>query len=134
MKKAVISLISFIIMFITTYLILCYLPNFRIKLAAPPMVYFVESIKHMVFFKILVSVIVGLLVTGIPFIIQRRAKQAYPPIIQFIHSWLWIMSKFLYSSFNLLKSSRTRCMLFLKDKYWLLYIQLFVLILSMCIN
>ncbi len=71
MKKAVISLISFIIMFIATYSILCYLPSFRIKLAAPLMVYFVESIKHMVFLKTLVSVIVGLLVTDIPFIIQR---------------------------------------------------------------
>ena len=70
MKKVVISFV----VFIATYLIFCYLPSFRIKLFAPPMEYFVESIKHMVFFKTLVSVVAGLLVAGIPFIIQRRAK------------------------------------------------------------
>lgn len=74
MKKIVISLISFVIVFNSTYLLLCYLPSFRIKLYAPPMEYFFESIKHMVFFKTLVSVVVGLLVAGISFIIKRRAE------------------------------------------------------------
>lgn len=74
MKKVVNSLISFVVMFIATYLILCYLPSFRIKLFTPPMEYFVESIKHMVFFKSMVSVVVGLLLVGILFIIQNRTK------------------------------------------------------------
>lgn len=74
MKKVIISFSSFVIVFIATYLLLCYLPSFRIKLFAPPMEYFTESIKHMVFFKTLVSVVVGLFVAGIAFIIQRRAK------------------------------------------------------------
>lgn len=74
MKKVVISLISFVVVFIATYLILCYLPHLRIKLSAPPMEYFVESIKHMVFFKSLVSVVVGILTAGILFLIQGRTK------------------------------------------------------------
>ena len=64
----------FVVVFIATYFVLCYLPSLRIKLFAPPMEYFVESIKHMVFFKSLVSVVVGLLAVGILFVSQRRAK------------------------------------------------------------
>lgn len=74
MKKMIISLILFVVVFIATYLMLCYWPGFRIKLYAPPMEYFVESVKHMVFFKTLVSAVVGLLAAGISSIIQRRAK------------------------------------------------------------
>jgi hypothetical protein len=72
--KKINYLILFVVVFIATYFVLCYLPSLRIKLFAPPMEYFVESIKHMVFFKSLVSVVVGLLAVGIPFITQMRAK------------------------------------------------------------
>lgn len=72
--KKINYLILFVVVFIATYFVLCYLPNLRIKLFAPPMEYFVESIKHMVFFKSLVSVVIGLLAIGIPFIIQSRTK------------------------------------------------------------
>lgn len=72
--KKINYLILFVVVFIATYFVLCYLPSLRIKLFAPPMEYFVESIKHMVFFKSLVSVVVGLLAVGIPFIIQKRTK------------------------------------------------------------
>ncbi len=64
MKKPITSLIIFVVVFIAAYLMLCYWPGFRIKLYAPPMEYFVESIKHMVVFKALVSVVVGLLAAG----------------------------------------------------------------------
>ena len=75
MKKIVVRLVSFVVAFIATYLILCYSPGLRIKLFAPPMEYFVESIKHMVFFKTLASAGVGLLgAGGISSGIQRRAK------------------------------------------------------------
>lgn len=74
MKNGVISLISFVIAFIGTYLILCYLPSLRIKLFAPPLEHFVESIKHMVFFKTVVSVVVGLLVTGLSCIINKHTR------------------------------------------------------------
>ncbi|MBE4906850.1 hypothetical protein IMZ08_02100 [Bacillus luteolus] len=71
MKKVIISIISFFIVFVATYLIIGYLPNFRIKLDAPPLEYFVETIKHMVFFKSLVSFFVGVLVSGVLLIIIR---------------------------------------------------------------
>ncbi len=72
--KKINYLILFVVVFIATYFVLCYLPSLRIKLFAPPMEYFVEGIKHMVFFKSLVSVVIGLLAVGILFFSQRRAK------------------------------------------------------------
>lgn len=74
MKRFVIPIISFLIVFMATYLILCYLPSLRIKLFAEPMEYFVESIKHMVVFKTFISVLTGLLVGVITFIFRKRAK------------------------------------------------------------
>lgn len=45
-----------------------------IKLFAPPKEYFVKSIKHMVFFKYIIPVIMGFLVVGILFFSQRLYK------------------------------------------------------------
>lgn len=67
MKKAILSLTVFGSFFIGTYLILCYLPGMRIKLFADPMEYLIESIKHAVLFKFLVSVAVGMIAGGIRF-------------------------------------------------------------------
>ena len=44
----------------------------RIKLDADPMTYFIESIQTMILFKTIISVIVGLLVGGLAFIISQR--------------------------------------------------------------
>ncbi|WP_144676237.1 hypothetical protein [Desulfitobacterium sp. LBE] len=74
MKKPITSLMLFVAVFIAVYLMLCYWPGFRIKLYAPPMEYFVESVKHMVVFKALVSAVEGLLAAGIGSVMQRRAK------------------------------------------------------------
>lgn len=73
MKRTINYSILFVAVFIVTYLTLCYLPSFRIKLFAPPTEYFVESIKHMVLLKTLVSVCTGLLVSGLLFAIKKRA-------------------------------------------------------------
>ena len=49
-NKKILSIILFIVGFIVTYLIMCYcIPGLRIKLAAEPMEYFIESIKYPVF-------------------------------------------------------------------------------------
>jgi len=72
MKKVFKYFIYFVFVFVAAYLILCYFSSNRIKLDAPPMEYFVESIKHMVFFKTMVSAAAGLLAVVILFIIQRR--------------------------------------------------------------
>lgn len=52
--------------FCLTYLVICYLPSMRIRLAAPPLEYLIASIKHGVFFKTCVSSAFGLLLSFLP--------------------------------------------------------------------
>ena len=54
------NLIVATIVFAVSYMACCYLvPAFRIKLSAPPMEYFVASVKHMMILKLIVSVVVA---------------------------------------------------------------------------
>ncbi|MEG2525230.1 MAG: hypothetical protein RSB03_06535 [Oscillospiraceae bacterium] len=74
MKRILLSVVLFIVSFIAAYLIICYLPSMRIKLAAEPMEYFVASIKHNMVFKFFVSFVCGLLISFIPTAFTKRAK------------------------------------------------------------
>lgn len=74
MKRILLSVVLFIVSFVAVYLITCYLPSMRIKLAAEPMEYFVASIKHNMSFKILVSFVCGLLISFIPIVFAKRTK------------------------------------------------------------
>ena len=66
MKKSLLSLIWFIFAFVAAYLSLCYLvPDLRIKLAAEPFVYLIESLRHMAPLKTAVSFVVGLVAAAI---------------------------------------------------------------------
>jgi len=66
--------VLFIASFLVVYLIICYFPSMRIKLAAEPMEYFVASIKHNMGFEILVSFVCGLLISFISIIFTKRAN------------------------------------------------------------
>ena len=73
MNKKVISLVLFIVVFIAVYLIVCFaIPGMRIKLEAEPFEYFVKSIRHMAFVKIVISFIAALLVGILPLVIKRK--------------------------------------------------------------
>ena len=74
MKKILLSVVLFIVSFMAVYLIICYLPSMRIKLAAEPMEYFVASIKHNMEFKMLASSACGLLISFIPIAFTKRTK------------------------------------------------------------
>ena len=74
MKNGVLSIVLFIVSFVVVYLIMCYLPSMRIKLAAEPMEYFVESIKHNMSFKLLISSAIGVFVIGLSFIFRKYLK------------------------------------------------------------
>ena len=74
MKRALLSVVFFIVSFAAAYLIMCYLPCMRIRLAAEPMEYFVESIKHNMGIKILVSSLCGLLICSVPMALAKRTK------------------------------------------------------------
>jgi|GEM_PF-2393142 hypothetical protein len=70
-KKTIIKISAFILFFIMSYLILCYLPSMRIKLDAPPGEYLWESIKHNSVYKTLISAVIG----GIAAYMSRRLIQ-----------------------------------------------------------
>jgi len=67
-KRMILSALLGITGFCVTYLCLCYLvPGWRIKLAAEPVVYFVESLKSMAFLKGVISIFVGALLAAVPY-------------------------------------------------------------------
>jgi hypothetical protein len=52
---------------------MCYcIPGMRIKLAAGPAEYFIESIKHMVLFKSLISLVVGAILGVLPILVRKK--------------------------------------------------------------
>lgn len=72
-NKKIISIILFVVGFIATYLIMCYcIPGLRIKLAAEPMEYFIESIKYATIFKVVISCVIGTILAILPHIIKKK--------------------------------------------------------------
>jgi hypothetical protein len=66
-KKNGASVGLFLVVFLVTYLFMCYgIPGMRIKLAAEPVAYFLASIRHMVLVKTVVSLLAALIVSAIP--------------------------------------------------------------------
>ena len=72
MKRTLTSILIFILGFIISYLMISWLPAMRIKLAAEPMEYFLENIRHMVQFKAMVSFAIGLVFASIPWLHKSR--------------------------------------------------------------
>ena len=73
MKKAPIALFLFAVVFMATYLIICFaIPGMRIKLEAEPIEYFLESIRHMAFVKTAASLVAALIVGTIPLFFRKR--------------------------------------------------------------
>ena len=74
MKKVSIALLLFVIVFVATYLIICFaIPGMGIKLEAEPMEYFLESIRHMAFIKTAASLVMALIAGAIPFLFRKRS-------------------------------------------------------------
>lgn len=73
MNKKALSAILFLITFVAAYLFICFgIPGMRIKLEAEPMELFIESIKHMMFFKLMISLIVASVVGAVPFLLWKK--------------------------------------------------------------
>lgn len=72
MKKAGLSAILFIIIFVVSYLSCCYLiPGWRIKLEADSLTYFIESVKHMALLKGLISLVAGVIAGTISVLVDK---------------------------------------------------------------
>ncbi len=75
MKKATLPIIVFVTAFIICYICICFLiPGFRIKLAAEPMEYFIESLKHMAMIKSIISIFIAIIAGVLTRIIGNRQK------------------------------------------------------------
>ena len=58
-KKNILFLLVFIAVFMTVYIVLCYSPWFALKLSAPPLEYFIASVKKLWYIKGIISGISG---------------------------------------------------------------------------
>lgn len=73
MNKKGLSSILFLITFVATYLFVCFgIPGMRIKLDAEPIELFIESIKHMMLFKTLISILVASVFGAVPFLLWKK--------------------------------------------------------------
>ena len=73
MNKKGLSSILFLITFVATYLFVCFgIPGMRIKLDAEPIELFIESIKHMMLFKTMISFVVASVVCAVPFLLRKK--------------------------------------------------------------
>lgn len=73
MKKKGLSAILFLISFVATYLFVCFgISEMRIKLDAEPIELFIESIKHMMLFKTMISLVVASVVGAVPFLLRKK--------------------------------------------------------------
>ena len=73
MKKASIASLLFVVVFVATYLIICFaIPGMRIKLEAGPIEYFFKSLRHMAFIKTTASLVAALIAGAIPFLFRKR--------------------------------------------------------------
>lgn len=70
MKNRFLSIMLFVLFFIGTYVVLCYI--MPIKLSAEPVEYFIASAKHMVWLKGLIALLAGLAVSIVPSIIKKK--------------------------------------------------------------
>ena len=78
MKRIILSAAIFLAVFIFSYISLCYLiPGWRIRLAADATTYFIESIRHMIFLKSIISFVIGAVLASIPFLAKRAICTEY---------------------------------------------------------
>ena len=76
MKKTTLPIIAFATTFIICYFCICFLiPAFRIKLAAEPMEYFIESLKHMAMVKSIISIFIAIIAGVVASIIGKKRQQ-----------------------------------------------------------
>ncbi len=73
MKRIMVSAAICIVVFVASYVGLCYLvPGLRIKLAADAVTYFNESIRHMILLKSIISLIIGSVLAGSFYLVAKR--------------------------------------------------------------
>ena len=73
MKRKKMSIVLFIAVFSATYLFLSFgIPGLRTKLEAAPLELFLESIKSIVVFKFIVSLVMAIIIRVISLLIEKK--------------------------------------------------------------
>ena len=73
MKRIMVSAAICTVVFVASYVGLCYLvPGLRIKLAADAVTYFNESIRHMILLKSTISLIIRSVLAGSFYLVAKR--------------------------------------------------------------
>lgn len=70
MKRIMVSVAILIVVFIVSYVGL--VPGLRIKLAADAVTYFKESIRHMIFLKSAISLVIGSVLASSFYLVAKR--------------------------------------------------------------
>lgn len=79
MKKHILSVVLFVLAFAVAYVCLCYcVPDWRLKLAAAPHIYFIESLKKLAWIKAMISFAVSAGICTIFLFIQKRREIKNP--------------------------------------------------------
>ena len=75
MNKKGLSAILFLITFVAAYLFICFgIPGMRIKPEAEPVELFIESIKHMMPYKTVISIVVASVFGAVPFLLEKEMR------------------------------------------------------------
>ena len=75
MKKAIVNVVVFVIVFCAAYLMLCFMvPGMRIKLAASAGRFFLESIRHAAPVKAAASAAAALITAAVSGLILKKVK------------------------------------------------------------
>ena len=71
----ILILFNFCLGFIDTYLIMSfYIPGLRIGLIAPPLEFFLKSVSSTWLFKLIISMLIGLIIDGIYILLKKQKK------------------------------------------------------------
>ena len=99
MSKKVLMTILFLFGFIETYLIMSfYIPSLKINLIAPPLEYFLKSISSSYPFKIIISSLIGLALSGIYLLLNKRKVNNKVIVLIVVICLLLILIGAIYSS------------------------------------
>ena len=72
-KKLILTF--FCLGFIDTYLIMSfYIPSLRLRLIAPPLEFFFKSVSSTWLFKLMISILIGLIIDGIYILLKKHKK------------------------------------------------------------
>lgn len=99
MNNKILTILLFLFGFIEAYLIMSfYIPSLKINLIAPPLEYFIKSLGSAYLFKIIISSLMGLALSGIYLLLNKRKVNTKVIVLIIVICLLLIVIGVIYSS------------------------------------